>query len=346
MRRKKTKLFLRKKYLKFLILAVLAVGLILVWRFAKRSIEITNQPNGQNEAEQSGVSPISGLICENYQQRPIAVVLASDPISRPLAGISQADLVFEMPVITNDVTRMIAVYQCQSPKEIGSIRSARHDFIPLTMGLDAILVHWGGSHFALDKLDNGVMDNIDAMENPFNAFYQKRGIPQPHNGFSSMDRLLKSAAKLNYRLTNNFEGYPHQEENKGIWSKILKIGYASPYNVEYRYDSEINSYFRWRAGAKEIDKNNNQQVEAKVVVVMRAYSRQIEGPEYNDLDIEGRGDCQVYQNGEVINCTWKKDKSNQPSKLYFLDKNGEEIPFVPGQIWIEIVEPGQKVSWE
>jgi len=345
---KKTKKYLKvllKKKKFFLFLFFLIIGLILVRQFSKRSIEITNQPDGES-IEQWGTSPLSGLSCENYQRRPLAVVLASDPISRPLAGISQAELVFEMPVITNDVTRMIAVYQCQSPKEIGSIRSARHDFIPLSMGLDAILVHWGGSHFALDKLDNGVMDNIDAMENPYNAFYQKRGIPQPHNGFSSMERLLKSAAKLGYYLENRFKGYPHQEENKGSQDKVLKIGYASPYNVEYRYNSETNSYLRWRAGAKEIDKNNSQQVEAKVVVVMRAYSRQIEGPDYNDLDIEGRGDCQVYQNGEAIGCSWKKDKSDQASKLYFLDKNGEEIFFVPGQIWIEIVEPGQKVSWE
>jgi len=40
-------------------------------------------------------------------------------------------------------------------------------------------------------------------------------------------------------------------------------------------------------------------------------------------------------------------KKNPYSKLKFLDKNTkEEIPFVVGQTWIEVVEPNQKVTWE
>jgi len=327
---------------------VLAIGLIFIWQRASRTIDINNQPSESgNQMDSDKVSPLSGLACENYQRRPMAVVLAEDPVARPLTGLFQADLVFEMPVITNSITRMIAVYVCHSPEEIGSLRSARHDFIPLMMGLDAILAHWGGSHFALDELNAGVMDNIDAMKNPFNAFYQKKEIPQPHNGFTSMERLFNSAKKLGYRLENEFEGYPHtQDKSQQITSRVLRIGYSEPYNVSYQYEPTTNSYLRYRTNLKEIDKSNNQQIEAKNIVIMRAFSRQIQGPDYNDLDIEGKGECQVYQNGQVIPCTWWKSKNNQSSKLYFLDDNNQEIPLVPGQTWIEIVEPHQEVIWQ
>jgi len=341
----------KRKFIGVFILFILALGLIFVWQKISRTIEVENQlAEIATQLKESETSPLSGLACQNYQQRPLAVVLAEDPVARPLSGISEADLILEMPVITGSITRMVAVYLCGLPKEIGSLRSARHDFIPLALGLDAILVHWGGSHFALDKLDKGIMDNIDALANPYNAFYQKKEIPQPHNGFTSMERLINSAKKLGYRLENKFEGYPHQailraksEESRG---KTLKIGYAYPYNVKYQYDPKTNSYWRWRANRPEIDRNNNQQIKAKNIVVMRVFSRQIEGPYYNDLDIEGEGDCQIYQNGQVIPCTWQKAKSNPASKLYFLDKNGQETPFVPGQIWIEIVEPDQEVTWQ
>jgi len=348
----------RRKLIICLVLFILALGLIFVWQKSGRIIEIGSQLAGQAgyvsdiEISGAGISPLSGLACQNYQRRPLAVVLAEDPVARPLSGISEADLVFEMPVITGSITRLIAFYVCDSSKEIGSLRSARHDFIPLAMGLDAILAHWGGSHFALDELNAGVMDNIDALKNPYNAFYQKRGIPQPHNGFTSMERLLNSANKLGYRLENNFEGYPFQKITNPKsqitnYKQILKIEYSWPYNVEYQYNPDTNSYLRWRAGKPEIDKSNSKQIEAKNIVVMRAFSRQIEGPDYNDLDIEGTGKCQVYQNGTVIPCVWQKDASNPASKLYFLDKaSDKEIPFVPGQTWIQIVEPGQEVSWE
>ncbi|MBL7155063.1 MAG: DUF3048 domain-containing protein [Candidatus Portnoybacteria bacterium] len=341
---------MKNKWLMVFILFILARGLIFVWQQAGRTIEIGNQPSESTDLiESDGISPLSGLACQNYQRRPMAVVLAEDPVARPLTGLFQADLVLEMPVITNSITRMLAVYVCDEPVEIGSLRSARHDFIPLTMGLDAILAHWGGSHFALDELNAGVMDNIDAMKNPYNAFYQKKGIPQPHNGFTSMKRLINSAKKLGYRLENEFEGYPHSQpskNNQGKISKILRIGYSEPYNVSYQYEPTTNSYLRYRTNLKEIDKSNNQQIEAKNIVVMRAFSRQIQEPDYNDLDIEGRGECQVYQNGQVIPCTWWKSKNNPTSKLYFLDENKNEIPLVPGQIWIEIVEPHQEVTWQ
>jgi len=338
----------RKTKISILIFLAVIFLLIFLWRYSDRTIEINNQmANLTNEITSDEVSPLSGLPCSNYQRRPLAIVLANDPVTRPLTNLSQADLVIEMPVITNSITRIMAFYVCNSPNEIGSLRSARHDFIPLAVGMDAILVHWGGSHFALDELDAGVMDNIDAMKNPYNAFYQKLSIPQPHNGFTSMSRLINTANKLGYRLENEFEGYPFKQENsKQKTDKVLKIGYSYPYNVSYQYDSATNSYLRYRTNLKEIDKSNNQQIKAKNVVVMRSFSKQIQGPDYNDLDLEGTDQCQVYQNGEVIPCTWHKSEKNPLSKLKFLDTNNKEIPFVPGQTWIEIVEPYQDVSWE
>jgi len=348
-------MFAKNKYVLFIAIFCLALlGLIFVWQLSGRMIEIERQSNNLTERAElagEGFSPLSGLSCQNYQRRPFAVVMANDPVARPLTGLSQADLVLEMPVITGSITRLIAVYLCESPDEIGSLRSARHDFIPLALGLDAILVHWGGSHFALDQLDAGVMDNIDALKDAYNVFFRKNEIPKPHNGFTSMERMMSSSQKMGYRLENNFKGYLFQETPVRLSDSrtdgVLKIGYAYPYDVLYQYDSGTNLYSRWRAGEKEMDRSNNQQIAAKNVVVMRAFSRQIEGPDYNDLDIEGEGDCVVYQNGEVIPCFWEKDASDPKSKLYFLDKNsGEEILFVPGQTWIEIVEPGQEVNWE
>jgi len=344
-----------KKVKTYLIIsAVIIVVIFLFWQIGGRTINISpgseNSDNSeeQNTQHESGEpNPITGIKCENYNQRPIAVMLAEDPITRPLSGISSADLVIEMPVITGSITRMMAVYVCGQPEEIGSVRSARHDFIPLAMGLDAIYAHWGGSHFALDKLDAGIMDNIDALQNPYNAFWRKSYLPAPHNGFTSLENLLTAAENLGYRMENTFEGYPHLKNPKPekLTAK-LEIGYTGDYAVYYKYDSTKNTYKRWRAGDPEIDKLTDQQVEVKNVVVMRAKSRQIEGPYYNDVDIEGSGALMVYRNGEKITGTWKKEGSYQATKLYFLNENGKEIKFVPGKIWIEIVEPDTEISWK
>jgi len=342
--------FLKKKNI--LILVLICAGLVLLWHYSYRTFEIESQPEASIADKK--ISPLSGLNCENYQRRPIAVILAEDPVARPLAGLREADLIFEMPVITGEMTRLMAVYVCGSPTEIGSLRSARHDFIPLAMGCDAILAHWGGSHFALEKLDRGIMDNIDALKNPYDAFYRKSSLPKPHNGFTSMSRLMRAAEKLGYSLESEFKGYSFQGlsleapprtvlENSS--KKTLKIDYPYPYNIKYEYNPQTNSYLRWRGGKPELDRNDGFQVEAKNIVIMRAGSRQIYD-QYNDVDVEGSGDCQVYQNGQVINGTWQKSKADPASKLYFLDQAGQEIPFIPGQIWVEIIEPEKKVNWD
>lgn len=331
---------------------VLFIAFLVLVLTKERSISFSFFSGQKEDAlavEDQNKSPISGLACARYNQRPIAIMLANDTIARPLSGLGEADLVIEMPVVQNGITRLMAVFICNSPQEIGSIRSSRHDFIPLAMGFDAIYAHWGGSHFALDKLSAKIMDNIDALVNPFDAYYRKAGIYAPHNGFSSIERLVNSANKLGYRLENKFIGYPHYENNQMLegdrQNGVLKLGYPAHYAVEYDYNAEKNSYFRLRGGKPEIDKNNNNQVEAKNVVVMFSKSRELEG-QYNDVDVEGEGKSMIFQNGGAISGTWKKDKGNQKSKLYFLDLNGEEVKFVPGQIWIEIIEPDKDVNWK
>lgn len=351
-----TRLLENKKFLIFIFLFFLTLAGLFLLLAKKKTLEIPlssqssiqSQSSGSPDQSVSQVSPISGLSCQNYRRRPMAVMLANDSVARPLSGLSEADIIFEMPVVTDSITRLMVVFVCGSPKEIGSIRSARHDFIPLAMGLDAIYAHWGGSHFALEKLNAKIMDNIDALKNPYGAFYRKSGISAPHNGFTSIVRLVNSAEKLGYKMENNFEGYQHyQTQNSELKTQNqnlkVKIGYPYPFNIEWLYNTEANSYLRWRGGTKEIDKNNDQQIEAKNIVVMYTKSRQIEG-QYNDVEVEGEGKAEVYQNGTIIKGIWQKDKKDLKSKLYFFNEQNEEIKFVPGMIWVEIVQLTQEVK--
>jgi hypothetical protein len=319
----------------------------------------TEEGMGKQSALNSGnVSPFTGLPCENYNRRAIAVMEAGDVSTRPLSGLSEADLVVEMPAITAIITRLMGVYLCNSPKDIGSIRSTRHDYITLAKGFDAMLAHWGGSHFALEMLQNkNTVPDLDAMNNPNGAFYRKDGIPAPDNGFTTYQGLWAAAEKLGYRLINNFEGYPHQDEiSKSERPKggNLRVGFPGPYGVNYTYDPETNNYLRIWGDKEDIDKNNGQRLAPKNVVVMFAASRQIEG-QYNDVDVEGEGELHVFMNGQEVVGKWTKEKKNcvignelvcmTDSKLKFLDESGAEIKLVPGQIWLEVLEPGQTLKW-
>ena len=323
-------------------LGAVVLGLIVIFIFWwNKEIMISNRISIVDRNKPAR-SQITGLECPQAGYRPIAVMMPSDPEARPLSGISQADMVFEMPVTPNGVTRFMAIFQCEKPKEIGSVRSARNDFIPLASGLKVIYAHWGGEHAALKKLDDHIIDNIDALKYEGTAFYRKPRIRPPHNGFTNLDLLAKTAQDLKYDMRNSFSGYPHQEDipkkNISNLADQVDVNYPRTYFVSWTYDQETNLYGRSRGGSPENDGDNLQQVRAGVIIIMNTTSSFLR-EQYINVDVQGEGDIQIYQNGMVINGKWKKDPSSLDSKLYFYDESGKEIKFAPGKIWVEIYTP-------
>jgi len=307
--------------------------------------EISPNPPLDATSVPKTVNPLTGEACNHALRRPMAVMLSGDAIARPLSGIAEADMVFEMPVITGSITRFMAIFICRDPIEIGSVRSARHDFIPLARGFDAIYVHWGGSHFALDMLKAGAIDNIDALINPTGAFWRKSAAPAPHNGFTSMTRLDKAAQFLQYRLAGEVPAYTHATSTEAMaGGGSLEIGYPGAFRVRYVYDPQTRTYTRIRGGITERDQNAAEAVQTRNVVIVRAASKQIEG-QYNDVVLDGTGQATVYHSGLEIAGSWHKSADDAASPLRFILTDGSSIPLARGKIWVQIVEPCTDVQW-
>lgn len=293
----------------------------------------------ENKQESGGgrhLASLTGLECENYSRRPVAVMMASDPIARPLSGIGQADIVFEMPVTPNGITRMMAVFQCEEPQEIGSVRSAREDFLTFVKSFDALYAHWGGEREALNKLDSGVLDNIDGMKYEGTVFYRKNSKPRPHNGFTTLSLITEKAKELGYILDDSFPGFIREnikiDRNLSNLVSMVSVDYPSPYDVKWVYDNDSGRYRRSRGGEIESDINNNDQVQSDVIVVMHTTSKFL-SRDYISINTTGEGEAEFYQNGVRASGKWK----NVADDLKFYDINGQEMTLVPGKIWIEII---------
>lgn len=331
-----------------------------------KKIEVSNKETAPSTPANTGnVSPISGLACADWNRRPVAVMQPADVAARPAAGFSDADMVIEMPVITASITRLMGVYVCGNPDDVGSMRSARHDFLALAAGLDAIFVHWGRSDIEKFKevLNSRQFDdmncNNDAGRSAEQYCYRKeasgtmRGVD---TGYAKFSKILEGAKAFGYRLENKFVGYPHQAEtplDQRPSGGHLRVAFAGPFAAEYDYDKDSNSYKRTWGKVEDTDRNNGKRLAPKNVVVMMAQSTQlVDGEQYNNVqvgdpwfDTSDSGDAFYYMNGQALRGSWKKDKSRADSKLMFYDENGQEMKFVPGQIWVEVLEPGQNLKW-
>jgi hypothetical protein len=299
-----------------------------------RKIDITkSKDQQQKQAGKVVKSPLAGIECENYDARPFAVMIASDAEARPLSGIGEADMVFEMPVVDNGFTRMMAVYQCNRPKEVGSVRSSRLDFVPLALGLHAIYAHFGGEHTVLEELNGGIIDNIDGLKYDGTIYYRKKTIPRPYNAFTNFTLLTQVSEQLGYNLSDSSVSYPHDSNSQSMGDIQPGHIFNHDFQVIWRYDQKSNSYLRSRSGKREIDKNTGQQVAAKNVVIMETTWSPI-NVNYIRVKTIGSGKVSVYKDGIAINGTWQKKDQN--AKLTFYDSNSKEIPFAPGNVWVEI----------
>ena len=57
----------------------------------------------------------------------------------------------------------------------------------------------------------------------------------------------------------------------------------------------------------------------------------------------GSGDALIFQDGKAIKGTWTKDKEEDQVK--FFDNSDKEVSMVRGQIWIEVLPVGNKVTY-
>lgn len=351
------------------IAAVLAGGIVYFSAKKKPTNVKQIQVNGISEpttpANSGDVSPISGVACENWNKRTFAVMQPADVAARPLAGLSQADIVFEMVAVYGSITRLMGVYGCNIPEEVGSLRSARHDFVHLAKSLGSVYVHWGRADIEEFKsvLNSGIIDdmncNDDAGKSAGKYCFRKeatgnmRGVD---TGYAKFASLLEGAKAFGYSTENSFLGYPHQTEaalEQRPTGGNLRVGYAKPFDAEYDYDKTTNSYLRTWGGTADTDRNNKQRIAPKNVVVMIADAAPIKvGEQYVNVQIgdpwfdqADSGVAYFYLNGQQYKGAWKKDKSKIESKLMFLDETGQEIKFVPGQIWVDIIDPGQALKW-
>lgn len=294
------------------------------------------------------VSSLTGESCVNSQKRPYAVFLENDPVARPLSGLDSADLVIEMPVYTG-ITRLLTFYQCAIPEEVGSIRSARYDFITLAKNFDAILVHFGGEKSALDVLNQHIIDNINGLIYDGIYFYRKIDIDSPHNAFTNFNLLDDARDKLNYRKESNpnktFIFYDPLKDNLdnivslGKTSQI-QIIYGKGYDIRWTYDSSIDGYFRERDSSYELDKITKKVVSFKNILVLFTQSSPINDL-YNKVKVLGEGKLFYFYKGVKVEGTWYKKDFDSP--LQFFGKDGSTLKLAMGKTWIEYADQNSQV---
>ena len=126
--------------------------------------EVEPEPVPQ-EPVPGGINPLTGLpMEEEYENnRPVAVMFNNLKAAQPQLGVSQADIIYEIPA-EGGITRMVGLFQTMDGVgTLGSIRSTRTYYLEVALGHDAVLLHAGGSPDAYEKISAWKVNNIDGV---------------------------------------------------------------------------------------------------------------------------------------------------------------------------------------
>lgn len=327
-------------------------------------------------APHTEICPLDGskhtvLARESWEKRrPLAVMIENHVEARPQSGLSFANIVYEV-VAEGGITRFMALFYCNlSDVQVGPVRSARTYYLDWLGEYDALYVHVGGANTpgpadALSQIIKSKVKDLNQFSIGFPVFwrdYQRLGHPvaTEHTMYSTTQKLWDIGAKRSWTATDsagiawdkNFIPWKFRDSAAlaGADAKTITVNFwesQGDYKVEWSYDAEAGTYKRKNAGSDHKDLNNDKQLTAKnVVVQFQRESNANDGYPGNVhllYGTTGAGKALFFQDGKVVEGKWVKASRLARSK--YTDPTGKEIDFERGQIWIQTVPEGSKVTY-
>lgn len=296
----------------------------------------------------SPVNPLTGeadFPADAVGKRPIAVMVENSPEARPQWGLSTPDVVIE-GVVEGGITRMMWLYaNVNDIPKVGPTRSARHDYVELAEGLDAIYVHFGGSTYAYNTIKNDKVDDIDGMyDGKYFARDKSRNVASEHTAYTTGDKLQSAIENMEIR-TEAKDGYTtpftFASEKRtlpgGACTSVLAV-FSGNYKHTFKYNTQDGLYYNYMNSKEMKDADGTTMAVANVLILYTDVSS-VSGSSSGHKDWDLTGGTGVYvSNGTYQNIKWSKGSSSDAtSQLKLTDESGATLQLNTGKMWIGFV---------
>ncbi|MBI5076864.1 DUF3048 domain-containing protein [Candidatus Falkowbacteria bacterium] len=282
-------------------------------------------------------------LCFSGEKEPLvfSVMIDNHNEARPVFGLNQASLVYET-IVEAPITRFLAVFYSEPKvKKIGPVRSARPFFADWALEFDGPYLHVGGSDDALNYLKGKSVFDLNEFSSG-KYFWRDYSKAAPHNIFTSTELLFKAMVDKKWEVKNEFSSWKFRpdrtfNENSAPVAppQTINIDFAdAAYSVQWKYDAERGDYSREQSGAAYKDADGNE-IRAKNIAVMYAESKVIDSYGRRKTKTVGSGKAVVFSGGEAIDGEWRRSSLSERTR--FFNAAGEEIAFLSGTTWIEVV---------
>ena len=319
--------------------------------------------------------PINGVLYpKSYKdiwttRRPLAVMIENHLDSRPLSGLSSADLVYEA-VAEGGITRQMGIFMCDIAGQnitLAPVRSARIYYTKLVAEYDALYNHVGGAGNCDDPTVNeqakalcfirrNKIKDMDQFGLDFKSCHRltnrlDQEVAYEHTMACFTEELYKTAAKRDWQNDGEWDKFfiPWKFKDDGtekgnVTDIAFKFWNNKPdYDVAWKYSATDNTYARMNGGKAVADLNTDDPIKAKAVVIQFAKEfGPLDEHLHMDYQVTGTGKAIMFQDGKAVVGTWSKLSPTVRTKFM---AEGKEFVFNKGQIWVEIVPDGNIIEY-
>jgi hypothetical protein len=285
--------------------------------------------------------PLTGLPPKSGQRvNRVALAVKVDNVSeaRPQAGLDHADVVFE-ETVEGGLTRLMAIFQCDSATTVGPIRSARTSDGDILRLLDGAVLGYSGSN---DSVGASLAANSGAAliswDHTPQYFHVDPSRPAVHNVMGSTKTLLAAGMSRNKKLNAPRRLFSYGDiKLPGTAIKNAAMTWSSSANASWHRHGKV--WQRTQNGTADVLADGHRVTAHNVVIMSIAVANtglhDVLGNASPDDVVTGHGKVWLLRDGHVFRGTWSRP--TRADKMVLKDKQGRILPLTPGNTWVELL---------
>jgi hypothetical protein len=281
--------------------------------------------------------PLTGVVASGVPETTQSALVAkidNSGAARPMVGINQADLVYEVWV--EGITRFASVFHSDVPDRVGPVRSARSTDVDLVSNLGTPLLVWSGGNANVVREVNtaageGLLVNT-GYDVATGDYWRDGNRVGPHNLFANLQAIragygLDGSASPVPLFTYRKEG----AEPTGEAAAGVSVTFGPGSIVQYVWDAERGCALRFQGGPF-LDDAGEQVCPRNVVILLTPYGPSTADARSPQAYTIGSRAGLVLSAGRVEPVLWNRPSAADGPNL--TNAFGVPIELTPGATWV------------
>lgn len=344
------------------IISLIVVGVLFAAGFTGATISSlihtdSNLDSGNNQDVENQTPPevfynvLTGLetTSELADLRPVSICIANSAYALPQDGISNAEVLIEMP-IENGGTRLIMLTTSyQKVATIGAVQSVR-EYMLQAAGAFGAIQFFNGTDNTVSYETILRYNTLDYVTQNMVSVYYKDNTRVSPNDLMTNGILIDNAIKkysldptvpVGYKTPYVFVAPGAEAAVDGGNARTVSIGYANDLTVTYKYDPQTGKYYRYQYGEIQIDGNNGDKIAFDNLFILFASSVTYDKENGSELDLimEDGGSGYYCTDGKYETIRWQY---NNDGSMTFYDAEGNLLEVNRGTSYIGFTKAGSK----